>query len=139
MPLRHPRTLSIPIMHGSFDYADSTDYYFGASTKTPYTTDLRNYVVIPRTGRIRQVYLHYYNGGGTASSNENMSYYLHTATSDTLIGTVGDVNTFKDFNKDDLNILVTKGDKVSIKITTPAWGTNPTQACVVGELVLSYP
>jgi len=111
--------------HISFDPIDSTPYFIGATPQAPSTSGGNRRIYIPHAGRItRCVYLQEHTVA--ASSNENIVAVLRiNDTTDYAFATVGSVDAHKLFANYSLSIPVAKGDYVELKITTPAWVTNP--------------
>jgi len=70
-----------------------------------------------------------------APSSESVSVYLRkNASTDTLIGTIGDVNTVKYFENVSLDIAVSAGDSINLKIVCPTWATNPGTVAFGGHI-----
>ncbi|MEM5794747.1 MAG: hypothetical protein AAGU23_00520, partial [Bacillota bacterium] len=87
---------------------DAITYYWGNTI--PVTTSGVSKLPIPRTGIIKKVYVRWHTGG-TAGSNESISVYVRVnGTTDTLIATVGNTSTEKEFYNTGLSIAVSTDD-----------------------------
>jgi len=108
--------------------ADATTYYFGIwSGLAPQTTAGISRLYIPKTGAIKAAY-GYINVAGTLGSTENTTFNIRlNNTTDTLISNTVVLNASSVvFSNTSLNIAVTAGNYVEIKMTGPTWVTNPT-------------
>jgi hypothetical protein len=107
--------------------ADSTSFYFGQHARMGVVTTSSTYkVYIPKAGVIRAANI--YCGLGTKSSNENFTVAIRlNDTTDYTVTTTADLSPafHININNTSLNIPVVAGDYICIKITTPAWGTDP--------------
>ena len=127
---------TIPITHAVQDYADATTYYFcnkPASSAATGANDRNG--VIARTGVIRGVAIVF--NIGTGGTTENCPYYVRiNNTTDYLIGNAVLNTNLNTLINNNMNIAVTAGDKVQIKIITPTWATNPLQVCPNGHIMV---
>lgn len=118
--------------------ADASTYYFGhigiaASTTANAQSHLRK---IPRTGFISAAMIIMY--ATTAGTAENISVYIRlNNTTDTLVATVGAAALVRSFSNVALNIAVTVGDNIEIKIVNPTWATNPLVVTWDGTLIIT--
>jgi hypothetical protein len=138
MGYRSPPYYSLTVGHSLFSApADSTVYYFGQFMFDPTTTAVQRAVYIPKTGRIKSGILSMYVAG-VVGTNENiiMAIRKNDAT-DYVFSTVGSTAVFRQFSNYALDIPVTAGDYIEIKLTCPAWVTNPTNVYCLGTLFLS--
>jgi hypothetical protein len=109
---------------------DGVSYFFGA-TLTPRTSS-GNRLYIPKAGTIKVVYF-WWDGLGTAGSNENISVYVRlNDTTDTLVETIGDTSLQKLFDNTGLSISVAQGDYIEIKMVCPDFATNPLNVMLGG-------
>lgn len=94
---------------------------------------------IPRLGYIKSAYIMW--NAGTAGTAESFSMYIRkNNSSDTLIATVANNLASKEFINTNLNISVSVGDYIEIKIICPTWATNPANVRVGGIIyVEAYP
>ena len=105
---------------------DGETIYFGGIVRDVTTTGGNRRMYIPRAGKIKAAIVSMYCGG-TTGSNESISAYIRlNNTTDTLIQTVGNTDTWKTFSNASLDMAVTAGDYIEIKVVQPTWATNPT-------------
>jgi len=124
--------------------ADSTTYY-AVRTSTFYTTTepiqrTRNYVDHATT--ITAAYVNFGNEGGTQGSSETFSAYVRVnGATDNLISSScvwnATAGTFVTCSNTGLSISLSAGDTWVIKVVSPAWATNPTQAWSGYEVAFS--
>lgn len=140
MGLKTEKFFSINIVSEKTSLADSSNYYLGAMVV--YTTTsaglCKIYPAISCKIRKAKISMTWDNGATTA---EDVSVYVRVNnTSDTLIETNGLVGAtqYQLFSNENLNIDLTTSDYFEIKVVTPAWVTNPTNARFGGYLLLSY-
>ena len=112
-------------MSGSSNMADSTPYFLGfnaTTLSTSGTSGTRQLVI--RSGTIRNITVQVFNATVNAS-NEAVAWVLRkNDTTDYPLSTTETMETgTKVFTG--LQIPISKDDFVFIKITTPAWVTNP--------------
>jgi hypothetical protein len=116
---------------------DSDTLYWGITGRVPQTTGGLQRVYIPKTGKIKSALMFWSAALGVAGSGENVSMYVRLNNStDTLIQTVGNTSSEKTFQNSALNIAVTAGDYIEIKVVFPAWATNPTQVIMSGQVYI---
>lgn len=101
-------------------------HYFGGQAYTLTTLDGAQRIYIPKTGTIKVAYIHFF--AVTIGSGENISVYIRkNSTTDTLVATVGNTNQLRVFSNTGLNISVSQGDFIEVKIVCPTWATTPLQ------------
>jgi len=112
----------------SISPADSTTYYFGQAWVAAATSTFNDQrIYVPKAGTLKTVQVHV-NIAGTLASTETVSHSIriNDATDVTLTTT----NTYNALHVDStttgLSQALAAGDYVVLKITTPAWVTNPT-------------
>ena len=112
---------------GSQNPADSTTYYFGGDLNANLNTtwDLTS-VDIPKSGTLKRVFIKV-RIAGTPGSNEAVSHYVRlNDTTDLTVDTTATYNTAVTNLIANLSQAVAAGDRLAIKVATPAWVTNPT-------------
>lgn len=118
--------------HARFNPADSSTYYFGANpSATQQTLEDFGSTICPKTftaERIKGVV----NCG--AGSDEDVSFYLTIDGVDTLIETVQLNSTRTLVTNNTINTVITEDTKMSIKMATPPWVTNPTNLTASFEI-----
>jgi len=121
--------------------ADSKDYFLGVGNtigiiQASGNANTRLYV--PLAGTINNVY-GAVTVGGTLGSSETVSVNIRkNNTTDTLVTSSLTFDTANNtFSATGLGISVSAGDYVEIKVTTPAWVTNPTVVGVSCALIVS--
>lgn len=139
IPLKTPKGSYIPLGHTTVTWVDSTDYYFGCNiVKAPSTTSGNDPIRFQKAGNIRGAHISTFATTETGT-NENISAYVRlNNTTDTLIQTVGSATALREFISRSLNIPVTTADYVEIKITCPAFATNPTGVRTGGWLFIEW-
>lgn len=126
MGYNRPNTYSLRGGHINFTPIDSTIYYFGAfDNYAPGTTIATHKIYVPRSGRIRQAIYRTY-AITTVGTNEDIVVAIRVNdTTDYTFSTLGSASAQRIFSNYALDIPVNAGDYISLKITTPAWVTNP--------------
>ena len=117
--------------------ADSTTYYFGSAWPIALTStfaDKRIYV--PKAGTLRAVFVHI-NVSATLGSAEDVSHFIRINDTTDVTLTSMDYNAANvDAATTGLSTALAAGDYVVLKITTPAWATNPTNVRMDGYLYI---
>lgn len=114
--------------------ADGATYFYGSELQP--RTSSGNRLYIPKAGAIKAVYF-WWDSLGTAGSAENISIYVRVNnTTDTLVQTVGNASLQKLFSNTSLNIAVSQGDYIEIKMVCPTWTTNWTQVWTGGVIYI---
>ena len=136
MGYRSPYVYTLAIKLGSTAPADSLTYYGGVHLIA--WSDLNRNLVrlyIPKTGRIVGVQLHL--KCAAAGTAENVIFALRlNDTTDYPIATISMNSTSNLVQNLNLNISVVSGDYVELKMTTPAWVTNPTTCYTGGHILI---
>lgn len=135
MGFNRPHTIILTAAHTVYDPADSSTYYYGLlGGSAPSAADI--YVIpIPVKGVIRTAVLRMIIGTVGTNENTTISIRKNATTDYTILTTTYEVSP-KTFTGSGLNIPVDVGDFISIKIATPAFGTNPLQVREVVSVVL---
>lgn len=121
------RGYALQATHGSSNYAASTVYYFGNMGGNITTVAQRNKIYMPASGTIKKAYVSYFNGGTLASTEAiTLAIRLNNTTDYTINNTATLDGVTTDFNNASLNIAVSAGDFIELKLTTPAFVTAPT-------------
>jgi len=121
------RGYALQATHGSSNYAASTVYYFGNMGGNITTVAQRNKIYIPANGTIKKAYVSYFVGGTLASTEAiTLAIRLNNTTDYTINNTATLNAVTTDFNNAALNIAVSAGDFIELKLTTPAFVTAPT-------------
>ena len=114
---------------GGFNPADSTTYFSGMFAGVdPSTSETGVRLTVPFNCIVRAATITTFVGG-TVGSGESSTFAIraNAATDSTLSSSItfnAANNTV--FNVTGLAISLTKGDQLQLKVTTPAWVTNPT-------------
>jgi len=126
MGYKRAERVTMSIMGASFDPLDSTVYYFSdKGSQVPTTAANYRYMSIPYTGIITGCVISSVAGTVTGS-NELIDFKIRkNNTTDYDVGTVSAASVQRVVKNMALNIPITNGDSIEIKITTPAWATNP--------------
>ena len=136
MGYKSPLPYTLSILSGSGSPADSADYFFGFSTTFGAGTTALNRIYIPRTGLIRKCSV-LTNAATTSGTGENIIMVIRVNdTTDYAFATVGVAGQIRFFENLALSIPVSAGDFVSIKMTTPAWVTNPDGFRIAGSMLI---
>ena len=109
----------------AFNLADSTTYYIGALQTAPFTTDTNLRLIAPKSGTIKTVVFYTRQ---TFGSGESSTLALG------INGSYSNISTSILFNGNPINTevitglsrSVNAGDNIRLRLTTPAWVTNPT-------------
>lgn len=109
----------------AFNPADSTNYYIGALQATPFTNDTNLRLIAPKSGTIKTVV---FSTRQTFGSGESSTLALG------INGSYSNISTNILFNGNPINTevitglsrSVNVGDNIRLRLTTPAWVTNPT-------------
>lgn len=114
-----------------FSPADSTTYYIGTGAgHSPVTTDGNGRVLIPKAGKVTDVYVTFFNTATTPTSETSTVSFRLNHTSDTTISSSVNINSAttspQTYSITGQSITVAAGDSFEIKWVTPAWVTNPT-------------
>lgn len=107
-----------------FSPADSATYYFSNSPNpSVQTSEDFGSTVCPKTFTAERIKGVITSG---VASGEDVSFYLTIDGVDTLIETVQLTTSRTLITNNAINTVITEDTKVSIKMVTPAWVTNPT-------------
>lgn len=112
--------------------ADATTYYVGRpnSMTTAYDTHQQ---IVPITGTIKKVYYYKRQSGGANGTSETIDIYTRiNDTTDIASATQTWDTTLASNALTSENTLVTAGDQIAVKFTTPTWATNPTGIYIMG-------
>jgi hypothetical protein len=119
------------------DPTDGTTVYFCSTPQQPATNEINRRVVILKSGHITAADIVMNTTAGNAGSNEDISIYIRkNATTDYLIETIGSTDGAREFNNYSLNIPVTQGDIIVIKVVNPTWATEPTNVNWSGNFLV---
>ena len=114
---------------------DNTTYYAGSKAIPWQTTGALVRVYVPKAGTVKRAYIEW--DAGTAGTNEDVTMNLRlNDTTDTLIATVGTNQAQKLFSNTALGVVVVAGDFIEVKVSTPAWGTNPANVAIGGQIYI---
>jgi hypothetical protein len=123
---------ALPIQSLAFNPGNGSTVYLGLNAKIPSITAATSKTYIRRTGTIRLVELYTY-AGGTAGSNETITFYLRkNNTADFLINSVSLATAERVFNNTAININMVSGDYFEIKVVCPTWSSKPTTWSIAG-------
>lgn len=109
--------------------ADSTTYYCGSNDRDDAsTTSTFMQLQVPKAGTVKAAYVSWYNNSTLATSESVQIYFRLNDTTDTTISTTVNLSTVRAVytSATGLSTAVVAGDKINIKVITPAWATNPT-------------
>lgn len=115
----------------AFNPADSITYYIGSGYSfAPGTVIDDRRLYVPTTGTITKVYG--FIRSTTGGSNQTSNVYIRnesTSTEQTITSTLDVSPTssplYTAFSNNGLSLAVTEGNWITVKWTTPVWGTNP--------------
>lgn len=111
---------------------DGSTYYVGGQAIAPQTTGGINRVYVPKSGTIKHVYIFWYAVTAGSAEDIALSIMINNAI-DNAIETISDTSNTKVFgNLGLLNIAVTAGNYLEVKIVCPAWATNPANVKISG-------
>lgn len=140
MGYKSPKTYSLITAHAVADFLDATSYYAGNyATSAPSTTAAQRNIPIPLSGFIRAVALQY--RPGTVGSNEAGTTFAIRVndTTDYAIATTADFSQANfQVRNSNMNIPVSAGDFIQIKVVTTTWATNPLQTHMNGVIVIEH-
>lgn len=116
---------------------DSNTYYWTITTQPTLTIANATKLVIGKTGTINKVY-GTFGVSGTLATTENvtLSLYVNETTDNNVITTGQMSATDNPFSNTSAGVSVTAGDYIYIKMTTPAWSTNPTNVSMTINFVV---
>lgn len=123
---------------GNTSPLDSTIYYGGNLANQLYTT-LYDKLYIPKGGTITKCNLNIFTAGADPTAEDVAHVLRKNATTDYAIMTTDWDNTTvvtKRVYNSDMSIPVAEGDYITLKITTPAWATNPTNVRGFGSILI---
>jgi hypothetical protein len=112
---------------GANNPADSTTYYYGGDLNANLSTawDFTS-VDVPKTGTLKRVFIKV-RVAGTLGTTEAVSHYVRlNDTTDITLDTTATYNTTVTNLVANVSQAVVAGDRLAIKVATPAWVTNPT-------------
>lgn len=116
-------------------WADGQTWYVGAAGGAPSTGPSDNFFIyIPKAGTIKTAY--FYINFVSMGTSENWSAYIRlNNTTDYLIQTVGSTADPHLWSNTSLNISVSAGDYIALKMINPTWATNPTGCYGLGGTI----
>jgi len=130
-----PFMYTLPIGTASGNPSDSSTYYIGSIPNQPWASAATlNRVYIPRAGQIRAAALNIQNTVNGSAEDVVCVFRLNNTT-DYAFATVSMNAANVLLANYALDIPVIAGDYILLKITTPAWVTNPT-GCFIGGSIL---
>jgi hypothetical protein len=115
---------------------DSTDYFFGNIVLNLSTITAVQRVYVPMSGIIKAGSIVTYAATTVGTAEDIVMTIRINDTTDYTFATVGLANLARYFTASVLNIPVKNGDFISMKITTPAWATNPDGVRGSGQLLI---
>jgi len=119
----------------NLNVADGKTYYFGSQSSAGSSNSDSNKIFFMTAGTITKIKIYWY-AGSTVGTDEQINMYLTVDDVDTLIGTIGDTNRAKNFERTDLNIPVVYGSYFNGKIVCPTWATNPSAVSITLMLLV---
>ena len=122
---------------GSQSPADSTTYYFGGDLNANLNTtwDLTS-VDVPKAGTLKRAFIKV-RVAGTLGSTEAVSHYVRiNDATDLTVDTTATYNNAVTNLVANLSQAVVAGDRLAVKIATPAWVTNPTTVRIYAILYI---
>jgi len=122
----------------AFSPGDGLTYYF-ANGSAANTNESLYTVPIPVAGTITGVIVRWYATSGVNGTGEDIIAYIRlNGATDILIDTIGTTDQQKIFSNYTLSQAVTVEDKVSIKIVSPTWATNPALITLCATITIEY-
>jgi hypothetical protein len=132
------RGYTLTVTATQYNPVDGTTVYFANQGRIPTTSSGIQRLYIPQTGTIKSAYIT--SICSTIGTNENISLSIRrNDTTDTLIATVGNTNQPREFINTSLNISVTAGDYIEIKVVNPTFATNPVNMSFGGSIYIQTP
>jgi len=137
------QTIALFFGHDSLSPGDTQTYYIGNAINltAPISGSDGRRVIMPKTGQIVAVDI-CQNIGGVNGSSESSTFTINNVTQSTqssitssYVYTASSANIFYTLSSP---LLVTAGDKIEIRWTTPAWVTNPTTVRQQMNVYLEY-
>lgn len=136
---------SYQIITGTLAPADSTTYYSNATADTTanWSTNIALYQSqIPITGTIKECSIIVYNNNTPTSEASTLILRNLTTSTDYTLSTGVTFDSTNGVWKPltivtGLNFAITAGDNFVLKLTTPAWSTNPTSIRIAVNLSIS--
>jgi len=122
------------------DAGDNDLVYFCSTPHTPSPNELQRAVFVPKDGKIisASIIMNVYSGN--VGSAQDVSVWIRkNRTTDYHIATVADSSTLRIFQNNSLNVDVSRGDIIVIKVQHPSYSTNPGMAGWSGNLFLTAP
>jgi len=114
---------------------DGANAYFGNPSTNANSSSLSKYIIVPKAGHIKSIYLIAYCG--TEPSNEAWEAYLQiSGGSDYLIESSTDTTNNLKWENSSLNISINAGDQICIKLINPTWSTNPVNVLFSGSIYI---
>ena len=131
---------SLPMVYWhNLSPADSTTYTLSPWNTYALATVMAGHKVrIPRTGKVLAVYIDGIVGTTLATTEDStMSFRLNDTTDTTISSAVKFSASPFSFSNTALSIAVTAGDYFNIKITTPAFATNPVGVYITAHVFMA--
>jgi len=115
--------------------SDSTTYLIGNNSNLT-STGAQTRIYIPQSGMIRDVWLSWNNITIDASAENTTFVIRKNNTTDSVTGYTGSFANASSPQTFDACLQVSKGDYIHIKMTCPAWATNPTGVSFCGTITV---
>ena len=129
----------LPYFSAVFNPVDSTTYHIGAIIGAPSTVDGVYAMPVPFSGFVRRITFLQLTAG-TLGSGETGSLYIRVnATTDYLLTDLLDWAALTRSGNHEFEsgvVPLEVNDFVTLKITTPAWTTNPTSVVYSGNIFI---
>jgi hypothetical protein len=121
----------------AFSPADTTVLYFGNNQRSPSAISGVNKIYIRRACTITAAELNM-QVNGAVGTNENITLAVSkNGSTFTGIATVGSAAVERIFSNTGLSIPLASGDWIEIRLTPPAWATNPTNIFIGGYITFT--
>lgn len=121
---------------------DATQYnvgcYYGSAPIVTGSGENTVRIYIPRSGVITKCYFTVIGDPSATNETGTVSIRVNNATDNTVSSSVT-FNAYQSYyNNTSLNIPVTEGNYIWVKVLTPTWATNPNILGILGQIELDY-
>jgi hypothetical protein len=116
---------------------DSTIYYVGMQADAPTTTGGNRVVRLPVSGQIVGATIMINSTTATGTAEDIVMDIRINNTTDYTIATVGVASAIRVFQDLQMSVPIKASDFFEIKITMPAWATNPEGMKIYGHIVIA--
>jgi len=116
---------------------DATTYFFGTPNRVATTSSQLSKLYFRQGGIVRIAELYLLTSVANAGSNESFTAYVRlNDTTDYSIASVATTDAQRVFTNTAIDITISPGDYIEIKVVCPTWATNPTTWGASGYLLV---